>query len=369
MFRGRVPVRVVPILTVFVAGSVLATVSSAAAIAQTTVAYSVTPSGPLLTVTGDAGVNDITMFSSGTGGVEVNDPSSIVDSSGQCFQLNSQTLVCPPVLSIVASGGPGDDRISNQTAIPSTLRGGAGRDTLIGGPNGDRLLGQAGNDTLDGGTGPDLMDGGDGEDTVTYASRTASVFVYLTDSAFPTNGERNEGDTTFSIENLIGGTGDDDLEAYVGTEHVLRGGDGDDHLASTGNDVLLDGGNGNDDFFMLSGSGARMLGGPGNDTQRYATNEQGPITFDGGPGNDSATGTSFADTLNGGDGKDHLGIVFSVADGDDVINGGSGDDVLIGGLGNDTITGGPGIDSIDGGAGTDTCHAGPQGGTPVNCEP
>jgi Ca2+-binding RTX toxin-like protein len=72
---------------------------------------------------------------------------------------------------------------------------------------------------------------------------------------------------------------------------------------------------------------------------------------DGGPGNDTMSGTSGGDTLGGGPGND-------------VVDGGNGNDSIIGGTGTDELHGGSGDDTfccsstgsaiIDGGPGTDT---------------
>ncbi|MGZ6016805.1 MAG: calcium-binding protein, partial [Phenylobacterium sp.] len=61
---------------------------------------------------------------------------------------------------------------------------------------------------------------------------------------------------------------------------------------------------------------------------------------------DSATGTSFADGMFGGDGVDTL----IGGSGNDVIQGNQGNDSLLGGAGKDTIFGGQGNDTIDLGA-------------------
>ena len=58
-------------------------------------------------------------------------------------------------------------------------------------------------------------------------------------------------------------------------------------------------------------------------------------------GDDIVYGSSYADTINGGNG-------------DDIIYGGSGNDTIRGGNGNDYIVGGTGNDYIDGGSGDDT---------------
>jgi Ca2+-binding RTX toxin-like protein len=64
--------------------------------------------------------------------------------------------------------------------------------------------------------------------------------------------------------------------------------------------------------------------------------------FIGSSGNDTYTGTIFADTILGGDGNDTL----AGGDGDDTISGGGGNDTLIGGGGDDVIDGGDGIDTV-----------------------
>ena len=71
-------------------------------------------------------------------------------------------------------------------------------------------------------------------------------------------------------------------------------------------------------------------------------------------GNDTITGTSFADTILGGAGNDKL---FGGA-GNDVLDGGAGADRIYGGEGNDTIVGGADNDTLYGEAGHDTIRAG-----------
>lgn len=66
-------------------------------------------------------------------------------------------------------------------------------------------------------------------------------------------------------------------------------------------------------------------------------------------GNDSITGSRFADTLFGYNGIDTV----KGAAGNDFINGGNGNDKLFGDAGNDTIVGGAGADQLHGGIGKD----------------
>jgi Ca2+-binding RTX toxin-like protein len=78
-------------------------------------------------------------------------------------------------------------------------------------------------------------------------------------------------------------------------------------------------------------------------------------------GNDTITGTAYADTIYGGDGNDTLtGQV-----GDDALHGDDGTDTLNGSAGNDVLSG-PGTDlaqdTLNGGDNTDSC--GPVGVPP-----
>lgn len=75
------------------------------------------------------------------------------------------------------------------------------------------------------------------------------------------------------------------------------------------------------------------------------TIQDGDVTLNGGPNND---------TLNGGDGNDTL----TGAGGNDTLNGGAGNDILRGGPGNDTLNGGTGNDLLDGNAGADIMSGG-----------
>ena len=73
-----------------------------------------------------------------------------------------------------------------------------------------------------------------------------------------------------------------------------------------------------------------------------------------GDGNDSITGSQFADIINGEAGDDY---VHGYA-GNDTLDGGLGNDSLYGGDGNDTLRGGDGADTINAGAGNDTVTGG-----------
>ncbi len=88
-----------------------------------------------------------------------------------------------------------------------------------------------------------------------------------------------------------------------------------------------------------------------------------PPTGTGTPDNDVLTGTSVANTIDGGAGNDiirSLGGNDTVrgGDGNDVIDGGSAADRLFGDDGDDRLLGGAGVDRLDGGAGNDLLDGG-----------
>jgi len=174
----------------------------------------------------------------------------------------------------LCDGGPGNDTMKGSTGQDrldggfgnDNLNGGAGDDTLDGGSGADLVNGSTGADTLRGGDGPDLFpaplgdgadvfEGGTGPgDTVDYSSRSAAVTVTIgavgSDGTSFRDGPEGD-DVRSSIENVKGGSGNDDISAF---------------FVNVG--VTLDGGPGND---LLRGTETRddtLIGGPGIDRLR-----------------------------------------------------------------------------------------------------
>jgi uncharacterized delta-60 repeat protein len=152
-------------------------------------------------------------------------------------------------------GGAGDDQ----------LYGGDGRDRLIGGAGDDVLFGSGNDDRLDGGTGADVLAGGDGTDTLDYGSRTAPVFVDLSDPAPSVYGN---GPPAVFNDGQIGehDAAGDDIEVVIGGSggDVIRGSSADNVFFGNGGDDTLDGRGGND--LLVGGTGADTLyGRDGND--------------------------------------------------------------------------------------------------------
>ncbi|WP_105419992.1 DUF5801 repeats-in-toxin domain-containing protein [Neorhizobium sp. T25_27] len=203
--------------------------------------------------------------------------------------------------------------------------GGAGNDVLIGGDEANKLTGNGGSDHLDGGLGADILDGGAGNDT----------FVLGADVT---------GSGTRNIQRADGSLMAVSIAGLAGTADKVVGG--------AGYDTIILERNGKSGFVAdystapdyLSGI-EKIVGTDGNDVILLAagsTADGGPITIEGGAGNDIIGGSNSADVINGGMGND---LIFGLG-GNDTINGGTGGDTF-----NYAI--GEGVDTIDGGADPD----------------
>jgi Ca2+-binding RTX toxin-like protein len=297
----------------------------------------------------------------------------------------------------VLDGGAGNDQ----------LFGGAGNDTLIGGTGADSLYGGAGDDVLAPGTTlavsgfTEIVDGGLGNDTVSFSDLTTGVSVNLTTGrAADAVGGSNfiiVSANLVSIENITGGSGNDQLAGNTGA-NVLSGGDGSDGLYGGAGIDTLNGDGGND--FLNGGLGADFIyGGAGTDRAEY-TGASAGVTVNltsgtasdgdvlsgiedlyGSSFNDVLYGSAGANVLYGSSGNDQLlGLlgndklygqtgddalfcgegndIAGGGDGNDGLFGEEGDDALYGGIGNDYLSGGIGNDVIWGEAGDDQIDAG-----------
>ncbi|MDW9458613.1 calcium-binding protein [Sinorhizobium meliloti] len=257
-------------------------------------------------------------------------------------------------------------------------------ENIVGGSGGDTIVGDAAANTFRGGLGADVLDGGAGSDTADFSDKTQSVVLALNgaaDAVAAVGGTAE--DTVRNIENVIGGSGNDQFTGDAAA-NTFRGGFGAD---------LLDGGAGSDtaDYsdktaplvVTLAGSNPAtvFVGGVAEDILRNIENVIGGSgndlfagdglqnVFDGGAGNDtvdySASAKGIAVTLNGANDakvivgnavEDTLRNIENVTGSAiaDVLTGDSQANVLLGGGGGDILKGGGGQDTIDGGAGSDT---------------
>ncbi len=225
-----------------------------------------------------------------------------------------------PLYSYVITSGA--DTVAG-TAGHDVIAAGAGNDTISGLAGDDVLYGNDGNDTLAGGIGSDALRGGTGSDTASYATSSAGVTVTINGSA---SGGDAQGDTLFSIENLIGSAFDDALTGNGGAN-------------------LLDGGAGAD----------ALYGGLGNDT--YVVDNIGDAAIDVAGGGVDIVKSSVTYTL-GADIENLTLTGAAVINGtgnalDNILTGNSAANALYGGNGNDTLDGAAGADTMTGGAGND----------------
>jgi Ca2+-binding RTX toxin-like protein len=176
------------------------------------------------------------------------------------------------------------------------------------------------------------------------------------------------------IDELVGGAGDDSIDADAGgfPGDVVRGGPGDDALTGA---TVVDGDSGSD-LLIAVPCGETIDGGPGIDSVSFARMEQGVEATLGGtagfaPGPhlvggcgsgpvrpaptqitgsvESIEGSAFDDILEGDAGPNNI----LGRGGNDKIHGAGGNDFLVGGLGIDSIYGDGGADRLyarDGGS-------------------
>jgi Ca2+-binding RTX toxin-like protein len=202
-------------------------------------------------------------------------------------------------------------------------------------------------------TGADRPDGEDeGEDTETGREAAWAVSTDFLDPEYDDPAEHGgtepDGqpvsddldDPADPDKTLVGGTGDDRMQAGTGNDDITAG-QGDDFLSGDAGEDALWADEGDD--YGQGGDGAdRLSGGDGNDN----------LWGDG--GNDWLTGGADDDLLAGCEGDDRI----AAGDGQDSAMGGGGDDTLLGGAGLDTLLGGEGADSLTGGDGADALEGG-----------
>ncbi len=256
------------------------------------------------------------------------------------------------------SGGDGNDTLTTGNGA-DTISGGAGNDlingnsgadSLDGGAGDDNLSGQAGDDSLTGGLGNDTLNGGGGTDTLVEA--VAATIVVTATSA---TGLGTDVLTLIEAANLSGDANAQTITTTSFTGPVtINGGAGNDTIRTgSGADSIL-GGSGNDDIDSGAGNDT-LMGENGNDKLFSGI---GNDSIEGGTGADNIFASDGNDVVLGGDGNDSIrgGIgndTLKGVAGDDTLKGEAGDDSLDGGDGNDGLAGGDGNDFLAGGAGAD----------------
>ncbi len=346
------------------------------------------------------GLNNFNVFTQGAATLLIQEPSQVVDgtSGNDAFVLTYSGSAPGGSVAITIStdGGPVTSLGAFPMNLPLTLNG-------LGGTDSVRIVGTTGNDTitvtssgltvngaglvlssietrtLAGVAGNDtykfdadealglftLSEAAGGIDTIDF-SLTTTVGVSLNLSSAVTQVVHSNLSLNLSsggtFENIIGGSGNDILTGNT-LNNTLNGGAGNEtYVFNTntplGSDTVTD--SAGSDYLYFVGSTNNVTVNLGLTTPQVV-NANLTLTLAsatsiehifGGSGNDTLTGNSLNNTLNGYDGDD----VLSGGDGNDTLNGGAGADTLDGGDGNDALNGGAGADALDGGDGNDTLY-------------
>ncbi|WP_345197052.1 calcium-binding protein, partial [Kistimonas scapharcae] len=223
-------------------------------------------------------------------------------------------------------GGSGDDQLTGNVD-DNTLTGNGGDDVLDGAGGADTLEGGSGDDQLTGGSGNDTLNGGTvGEtngDTADYSADSTDLNADL-EAGFASS-VLSGNDTLISIENITGGSGDDNLLGDS-DDNQLLGGAGDDVLRGRGGSNTLNGGEGGEtkgdtvDYSNSTGVVTVALDGSLTNANGIDAGTDTLIDIE------NATGGSNNDTLVGN------------AD-NNILSGNAGDDLMRGGAGNDIFYG------------------------------
>jgi Ca2+-binding RTX toxin-like protein len=272
--------------------------------------------------------------------------------------------------------------------------------------------------TVIGGANNDILTGGNGANTLSYANAGAAVTVDLSVTTAQNTGGAGT-DTISGFQNLTGSPHNDTLTGTVGAtgDNVIDGGstatDGTDTVSYANATALVTvdltigaaqstGGGGDDQLVDIE----NVVGSPHNDT---LTGNSSANVLEGGLGDDTLDGAgNTSDTASyanapaavtidlsivaptaqnaGGAGSDKLTAIENVtgsafadtltgdpnnntldggAGNDPLISGAGGNDTLKGGTGNETLVGGAGNDAFDGEGGTDTVSFASTTGTGV----
>jgi Ca2+-binding RTX toxin-like protein len=222
-------------------------------------------------------------------------------------------------------GSSGPDAVAG-TGGSDRLYGGDGADTLTGGGGNDIVLAGNGNDLIVAGSGDDYENGGSGVDTLSFVGIAAGVTVNL--AAGTAFSAATGSDALSSIENVIGGAGND----------LITGNDDANALTGGGGNDTLDGGSGVD----------TLTGGLGEDTY-VIDSTLDEIVEDANAGTDTVI--ALIDHTLGAN-LENLELRGGAASGTgngiaNVIVGSGGANVLKGLDGSDTLTGGAGADRFE----------------------
>ncbi|SIT15042.1 FecR domain-containing protein [Insolitispirillum peregrinum] len=220
--------------------------------------------------------------------------------------------------------------------------GSDGNDSLTGDSNDNTLKGRDGDDTLKGGAGDNVLDGGAGSDTASYAGATGDLTVNLVSGTV--TGGYGGTDTLTDIENLILGSGDDQVTDDSGDNSIQDTGGDDTYFWSGSGTDTIDEQSGNDLLSLENISAGTTI--------TIERNADGNILLTAGNSGtlELIAGDSSVETLKMQDGTTY-GLV-------ERGNGGDGDEIVVASYTGDELYGNAGVDTMLGSAGDDTLYAG-----------
>ena len=155
----------------------------------------------------------------------------------------------------ILDGGIGDDQLFGGIGDDG-LRGGAGNDTLMGEAGNDILDGEAGCDVVDGGAGDDVLSGGAGNDTLRGGSGNDRILADEGDDHIHGGEGADTLDMSASCDDayvdFVAGTAQSDATGTDRIESIenIMGGSGDDVFVIGATAVVASGGRGNDMFIF-----------------------------------------------------------------------------------------------------------------------
>jgi hypothetical protein len=212
---------------------------------------------------------------------------------GACLQVSVTAVRCPISGTQRYGAGPGVGVFIDASAtgwpmiaelassVAARIKGSSAADVIVTGAGEDEIHAGAGDDRVDSGDGDDLVraeDTPDGSDTLDLGAGTLDRVTYerrdgdVTLAGTPlSGGAPGEHDVIRDAEQIVGGAGDDHVDARdIGaTVRWLWGLDGDDVLASGAGSQELNGGPGDDQLAGGTGTDVYQLGDP-IDTRRTA---------------------------------------------------------------------------------------------------
>ncbi|MEM7521938.1 MAG: calcium-binding protein, partial [Pseudomonadota bacterium] len=219
-------------------------------------------------------------------------------------------------------------------------------EAVVGSDFNDTLNGSDLDATFDGGEGSDTYNGTANVDTVTYDSSSVGVSVDLGLSG-PQTIAQGVSETLNSIENLIGSDFDDSLSGN-GSMNILIGGRGNDTLDAVGGSLnRLEGGKGDDLIFYETNGNLTNFYDGGDDSDTFngdGTNFTVAILFDLEAG-EMLVGASFDATVQN---FEHYDNALSLSGDESVIGTAEANHIRTGG-GNNVIFASAGDDTLDGG--------------------